>query len=209
MVAGVPADVRWRIHVGAMSRRQFVVAGGGTLDGWREHRRPRWIDRHFWVVPLGLLLAVCVVMVWSSFSSRPSRLSFVLEAPEHLIISHERWELRPPYSSHIETYRWHVLQTHFFTVSSSSAREITVRIEGLEKLPDGFGYSFAKLRPGYVQMIAEAEALVLAFERGDDTQADFEAFKARYGIPSVVTSPIQLSGRGSGHSRMSFASRVW
>ena len=42
MVAGVPADVRWRIHAGATSRRRFAVAGGGTLDGWPERRRPRW-----------------------------------------------------------------------------------------------------------------------------------------------------------------------
>jgi hypothetical protein len=41
-------------------------------------------------------------------------------------------------------------------------------------------------------MIAEAEALMLAFERGEDTQADLESFKARYDIHPRVTTPALL-----------------
>jgi hypothetical protein len=196
MVAGVPADVRWRVHAGAVSRRQFAVADGGTLDGWTERRRPTWINRHFWIVPLGLFLAVCAAMVWSSWSSRASTLSVSIETPSHLVASPSAWKVKAQLSSHIETYRWlYGGLTEFFVVENLSDRYATVRLDGFDELPSGFSYAYAQMRPKYAQMIAEADALVLAFERGEGSQAALETFTTQYRIhPVVMRAPLLLGG---------------
>jgi hypothetical protein len=136
MISGLPADVCWRVQAGRASRR-LALANGGTLDGWGQRGRSNWIDRHYWVVPLGLLLATIGAMAWASYSSRPSRLSVAIEAPDQLVISPSSWSFEPEYTTHIETYRWAYAQSEFVTIENLSDRERQLRLDGFDGLPEG------------------------------------------------------------------------
>ena len=182
VVRGMPADVLWRLQTAPAREMELALAQGSSFGALRPRRgQDSWFGRNGWVVPVALLLVVAGGMWWLMDSSRLSRLTFDVAAPEHLSISDPDWELRARSSSRSGIPVWEEARTvRTFTLTNHADHTALVRIEGLERLPAGFTYVYGLVPSGSTEAHRAFEALSSAYGERLSGARSFDAATAAF-----------------------------
>jgi hypothetical protein len=181
VVRGTPADVLWRINDARARQMELVLAQGASLRAPARRGQDSWFGRNGWVVPVAMLVAVVAFMWWLMEGTRPSRLAFAIDSPDHLAVSDASWELRARCCSRSGVPSWDGSRAvHTFRLTNQADHVARVRIEGLERLPAGFRYAYGTAQPGAVEAHRAFMDLQAAFRDQFTGATDFAATTAAF-----------------------------
>ncbi|MPZ50255.1 MAG: hypothetical protein GEU75_13325 [Dehalococcoidia bacterium] len=94
------------------------------------------MTRHVWLIPVGAFVALLALMLWLSYSSRPTVISIEASGPDHLVVDQPSWRSSTGLISGLS-------QTWDFTVTNISAEATDVSLVGLSRAPESFEFSIS------------------------------------------------------------------